>query len=181
MRNPLQEQLLKAGLVKKQKADEAARALERRRDGKAPPPPAAEQVNAEKLRAERVERDRQLAAEQKLLAREKEVRAQVRQIVETHKVASRGEQGYRFTDGDKIKEILVDEAIRKQLVRGQLAIVRIDDSYALLPRAAADMVHERSDAIVVDHGRNSAAAAPVHTDEDAAYYAKFVVPDDLMW
>lgn len=48
MRNPLQEQLLKAGLAKKQQVDAAARALERQRDGKAPP---AQKIDADKLLA----------------------------------------------------------------------------------------------------------------------------------
>ncbi|WP_155521981.1 DUF2058 family protein, partial [Xanthomonas translucens] len=58
MRNPLQEQLLKAGLVKKNQVAQVAREQAKARHGKAPPPPSAEQLESERLRLERVERDR---------------------------------------------------------------------------------------------------------------------------
>jgi len=77
MRNPLQEQLLKAGLAKKQQADDAARALKKQRHGKSAPKPTEQQIHAQRAQAERAERDRQLAAEQKAQARAKELRAQI--------------------------------------------------------------------------------------------------------
>lgn len=174
MRNPLQEQLLKAGLAKKQQVDAAARALERQRDGKAPP---AQKIDADKLLAERAERDRALAAERNAKAREQELRAQVRVIVETHKVAPQGELPYRFVDGGKIKEILVSEQQRKLLANGALVIAPHDSGYALLPSAAAAMVYERGGAITLDHGK---PAAKSDADEDE-HYKRFVVPDDLIW
>jgi uncharacterized protein len=182
MRNPLQEQLLKAGLVKKQKVDAAVRAQNRQRDGKAPPPPAAEQVNAQKLLAERAERDRALAAQRNAEARARELQAQVKQIIDSHKVAHDGELAYRFVDEDKIRDILVNEAVRAQLAKGVLVIVPCDGSYALLPRSAADMVRERGGRIVVDHAAartDAAATAPMSADDE--YYQQFKVPDDLVW
>ncbi len=180
MRNPLQEQLLKAGLAKKSQVDAAARELERQRDGKKKP--SAEQVSAQQLLAERAERDRALAAERNAQARAKELQAQVRQIVENHKVRGDGEHAYRFVDGDKIRDMLVSEAQRRQLARGTLAIVQHDQGYALIPRAAADSIHERGARLVVDHARAAAAApSPAGADDDAEYYKKFVVPDDLIW
>mgnify|MGYP000861039612 CR=1 FL=1 len=176
MRNPLQEQLLKAGLAKKQQVDAAARALERNRDGKAPPPAA--KVDADKLKAERAERDRALAAERNAKARELELRAQIRQIVESHKIAIAGETPYRFTLDGKIKEILINEPLRKQLANGALVIVRHDPGYALLPRAAGAMIRERGGAIAVDHGQDAAAS---NSGSDDDYYKRFVVPDDLIW
>jgi uncharacterized protein YaiL (DUF2058 family) len=179
MRNPLQDQLLKAGLVKKSKVDQVAREQARQRQGKAPAPVAAEQVDAKKLQAERAERDRALAAERNAQARSNELRAQVRQIVESHKVAHAGEIDYRFTDEGKIKSVPVNAALRAQLASGALLIVRHDEGYALLPRAVADKIYERDAAMVVlDHGRAEAAAA---ADEDDEFYKQFQVPDDLVW
>lgn len=177
MRNPLQEQLLKAGLAKKQQVDAAARLKERQRDGKAPPNP--EQVNAQRLLAERAERDRALAAERNAQAREKELKAQIRQIVDSHKVKCEGETPYRFVDDGKIKQLLVNESLRGQLAKGALVIVRHDPGYELLPRSAAQMVYERGGAAVVDHGRAATAPSAAASDDD--YYAKFKVPDDLIW
>lgn len=178
MRNLLQDQLLKAGLVKKQQVDATVRAQNRQRDGKAPAPPAAEQVDAKKLLAERAERDRALAAERNAQLHAKELQAQVRQLIENHKVVIRGEIDYRFTDDGKIKSVLVNDLTRTQLAKGILVIARHEHGYALLPRTAADQVRERGGVIVLDHGLPSAAA---QTSEDDAYYDRFKVPDDLIW
>jgi uncharacterized protein len=179
MRNPLQEQLLKAGLVNKTKAAQVVREQAKKHKGKGPLAPSAEQVEAQRLQAEKAERDRALAAERNAQARAHEARAQVRQIVEAHKVKREGEIAYRFTDGDKIRDVLVNEALRAQLASGTLVIVRHDQGYELLPRVAADKVYERDAAmIVLDHGRAEAGSG---NDADDEYYKQFQVPDDLVW
>lgn len=179
MRNPLQEQLLKAGLVNKAKAAQVVREQAKKHKGKGPVAPSAEQVEAQRLQAEKAERDRALAAERNAQARAHEARAQVHQIVEAHKVKREGEIAYRFTDGDKIRDVLVNEALRAQLASGTLVIVRHDQGYELLPRIAADKVHARDAAmIVLDHGR---AEAGNDNDADDEYYKQFQVPDDLVW
>ncbi len=180
MRNPLQDQLLKAGLVKKSQVAQVARDQAKQRHGKAPPPPSAQQQDAERLRAERVERDRALAAERNAQARAQEQRAQARQIIDTQRLRTGGEIAYRFTDGAGIRALQVDAAQRGQLASGALVIARAADGYAVLPRAAAEKVRARDpDAIVVDHG---AAPPPAPAaDDDAAHYARFEVPDDLVW
>ena len=179
MRNPLQEQLLKAGLVNKAKAAQVVREQAKKHKGKGPAAPSAEETEARRLQAEKAERDRALAAERNAQARAHEARAQVRQIVEAHKVKREGEIAYRFTDGDKIRDVLVNEALRAQLASGTLVVVRHDQGYELLPRVAADKVVERDAAmIVLDHGR--AEAGSVNADDDE-YYRQFQVPDDLTW
>jgi uncharacterized protein len=179
MRNPLQEQLLKAGLVNKAKAAQVVREQAKQRQGKTSAPPSADQLDAQRLQAERAERDRALAAERNAQARTSEQRAQIRQIVEAHKVKREGEIAYRFTDGDAIKSLLVNEPLRAQLASGTLVIVRHDLGHELLPRAAADKVHARdATMIVLDHGRSVATG---DASEDDAYYQKFQVPDDLIW
>ncbi|MBW3550008.1 MAG: DUF2058 domain-containing protein [Proteobacteria bacterium] len=181
MRNPLQEQLLKAGLVKKSQAAELAREQARQRKGKAPPPAPAEQVDAQQLQAQRAERDRAISAERNAQARLHEQRAQVRQLVETHKVRREGEISYRFPDQGSIRSVLVTESLRRQLAAGALVIARHGDGYELLPRAAADKVHARdATVIVLDHGRTADTAAP-DEGEDDEFYKQFQVPDDLIW
>ncbi|MGE8250649.1 MAG: DUF2058 family protein, partial [Stenotrophomonas bentonitica] len=66
--NPLQEQLLKAGLVKKSQVSQAAREQVKARHGKAPVAPSESQREAERLRAEKAERDRALEADRKAKA-----------------------------------------------------------------------------------------------------------------
>lgn len=181
MRNPLQEQLLKAGLVKKSAVAQAVREQAKRRQGKGKPADAAEpQVDAQRLQAERAERDRALAAERNAQARANELRAQARQIVEAHRIERRGEIEYRFVDGNVIRSVLVDAAQRTQLASGALAIARHGEGFELVPRAAADKIAERDPAmLVLDHGRADSVATD--DSEDDAYYSQFKVPDDLIW
>jgi uncharacterized protein YaiL (DUF2058 family) len=181
--NPLQEQLLKAGLVKKSKLAEVAREQNRARHAKAPAAPDDIQREAERARADKVERDRALAAERKAQARIAELRAQARQIIDDKKVPRSGESEYRFTADGAIRTMLVNDDLRRNLSSGALVIVRVGDRYELLPRAAGDKVRERDPSmIVLDHGQ-AAGAAPsaATTSEDEAYYARFQVPDDLVW
>lgn len=178
MRNPLQEQLLKAGLVTKTKAAQVVREQAKKHKGKGPAAPSAEQIEVQRLQAEKAERDRALAAERNAQVRANEAHAQVRQIVEAHKVKREGEITYRFTDGAAIKDVLVNEALRAQLASGTLVIVRHDQGYELLPRVAADKVCERdATMIVLDHGRGETGA----NDPDDDDYKQFQVPDDLVW
>ncbi|MEH6419409.1 DUF2058 domain-containing protein [Pseudomonas sp. CGJS7] len=181
MRNPLQDQLLKAGLAKKSQATQAVREQNKQRQSKQPQGPSAEQAEAERVRAEKVERDRALEAERKAQARAHELRAQIHQIVEQNKVKRQGEIAYRFNDGAAIKTIYIDAALRTQLASGALAIARHGEDYELIPRAAAEKVRERDAAMVVlDHGgQKNPPAEPLSEDDE--YYAQFKVPDDLIW
>ena len=180
--NPLQEQLLKAGLAKKSKVAEVARAQGKARHAKGPSDADEIKQEAERLRAEKAERDRALEAARKSEARITELRAQARQIIRDKKVPRTGESEYRFTADGAIRTLLVEEDQRKKLSKGQLVIVRLGDRYELLPRPAAEKVRERdASLIVLDNGLPSDSASTVSTSEDDAYYAQFKVPDDLVW
>jgi hypothetical protein len=180
--NPLQEQLIKAGLAKKSKAAEVAREQNKTRHGKGPAAPSEIQLEAERVRAEKVEHDRALAAEGKAKARITELRAQARQIIGDRKVPRSGESEYRFSADGAIRTLLVNEDLRRKLASGALVIARIDKSYELLPRAAAEKVRERdASLIVLDHGQAADSEPAATSSEDDAYYAQFKVPDDLVW
>ena len=180
MRNPLQEQLLKAGLVKKSKVAQVAHEQTKARHGKAPPAPSAEQREIERLRAERVERDRALSAERNAQAQANEQRAQARQIIQTQRVRQEGDIEYRFNEGGTLRSVLVNTVLRTQLANGSLVIARLGEGYALLPRAAALKVKERdASMIVLDHASTDTPQAQAGTDD--AFYDQFKVPDDLIW
>lgn len=183
MRNALQEQLLKAGLAKKGKVDQVVREQARQRQGRTAATADAGLAEAEKARQERVERDRMLAAERKARSEARERVAQARQIIEQNRIATRGEDAYRFTDGAAIRSVLVDAGIRAQLAKGALVVVRDGaDGYAVIPRAAADKVASRDPTlVVVDHLRSQAGSEPTDDLSDDAYYSRFQVPDDLIW
>ncbi len=184
MRSPLQDQLLKAGLAKKGKLAQVVREQTKQRHAKGAQPVDADKVDTAQLHAERVERDRQLAAERNAQVRQRELQAQVRQIIEVHKLDSAGEIPYAFDDAGGIKRIHVDVAQRALLAKGALVVARHGDSYVLLPRIAADKVIERDPtSVVLDHRSHDASqtASEKNTNDDDAYYAKFEVPDDLVW
>lgn len=179
--NPLQEQLLKAGLAKKSKVAEAARELEKARLGKGASDSAEIQREAERVRQQKAEKDRALEAERKARARAGELAAQARQIIRDKKLPRSGESEYRFGVDGAIRTILVDEDQRKKLSAGSVVIARLGDRYELLPRAAGDKVRERdAGLIVLDHGKAGDAPAAASSEDDA-YYAQFKVPDDLVW
>lgn len=180
--NPLQEQLLKAGLVKKSQVAQVAREQVKARHGKGPVAPSESQLEAERARTEKAEKDRQLAAERNAQRRADELRVQARQIISDRKLPRSGELEYRFNDGQLIRTLVVDEPQRRQLAAGALVIARDGESFALLPRLAAEKVRERAtELIVLDHGQAEDAPPTTGNAEDDAYYAQFQVPDDLMW
>ena len=179
--NPLQEQLLKAGLVKKSQVSQAAREQVKARHGKAPAAPSDSQREADRLRAEKAERDRALEAERKEKARVQELQAQARQIIQTNKVPREGESEYRFNDGTLIRTLLVNAALRRQLASGSLVIVRLGEGFELVPRAAADKIRERDPSVIVLDNSQPGSEPSTGNAEDDAYYAQFQVPDDLVW
>lgn len=179
MRNPLQEQLLKAGLAKKSRVDQVAREQTRQRHAKSPPPVDEGKAALERARLEKVERDRALSAERNEHARAQELRAQVRQIVEQHRLAVDGPIDYRFTHGSVIRSLAVTDAVRRQLASGSLVVACHDGGYAIIPRTAADKVEARDPAMIaLDHARNTAPQSDAADDD---WYAGFEVPDDLVW
>lgn len=180
--NPLQEQLLKAGLVKKSKVSQVAREqhLAKHARGAAAPNEIAQE--AERARAEKAERDRALEHERKAQARIAELRAQARQIIQDKKLPAAGDIEYRFSADGAIRTLLVDDDQRRKLATGALVIAQLGERHLLLARAAGDKVRERDPGmIVLDHGLGADSDAAAETSEDDAYYAQFKVPDDLVW
>ncbi len=178
----LQDQLLKAGLadekkakaIKKQKKDQAKQRKQQ--------PKGTQQVNetrerARQAREEQAERDRMLNQERQEAAHRKAIQAQIRQLVETHRLERRdGETPYQFAHGSKIKKLYVTEQMLDQLSRGRLAVVCLEGQYDVVPEAVARKIQERDpEAVVVLHERKQ--------DDEATEdpYAGFEIPDDLMW
>ncbi len=184
-RNPLQDQLLKAGLIKKQQLAQVVRQQQKARDGKMPPS-AAEAIDAERLRAEKAERDRQLEAERRAAKETAERADRVRQIIEANRVRGGDDSDYRFQDGDRILSLRIADRQRPLLARGVLAIVRDGSGHTLVSAETAARLRTIDPAVIcVDHGLAASSAATANAapapDSDEAYYQRFQVPDDLVW
>jgi len=85
--------------------------------------------------------------------RQREKLAQVKQIIETNRLVrdDRGEP-YYFTVGNKVKKLFVSDEMTNQLSRGQLAIVRLDNSYEIVTAKVVHQIISRDkDAVVVFH------------------------------
>ena len=185
----LQEQLLKAGLVDKNKLKQANKEKQKRANqkrktaGKSVAKTDPKQAAAEKRHAERVARDRALNEKRRQAAEEKAVAAQVRQLIDSNKVdRSKGEIPYSFVYRKKVKKMYIGETEKKALAEGRLAIVTLviqneGRRFELVPMEVARKIAERDPETVIDLPDASESG-----DDDADDpYADYKIPDDLTW
>ncbi len=175
----LQEQFLKAGLVKKNKIKQVnqektqQKKLERRTGTQ-----SVDEIRLAALETQRqnAERARELNAVRDAAARQKAIVAQIVQMVQQNKQSKgAGDIAYNFTHDNKIKRIYVSAAVQAHLIAGRLVIVCQGESTELLPRVIADKIAERDASLVV---RVNKTSNEVEADDP---YAAFQIPDDLMW
>ena len=175
----LQEQLLKAGLVDKNKVkkvnqDKSKQKKEERRTGTQSVDEA--RLAALEIQRKNAERARELNAQRDEAATQKAILAQIVQLVQKHRQnKGKGDIAYNFTHGTKIERIYVSAEVREHLVAGRLVIVCLGDTVELVPRVIADKIAERDAALVVRVNKSSTAV------EEDDPYAAFQIPDDLMW
>ena len=153
MGNPLQEQLLKAGLASKKQAKKAEheKRISRKQNQGNSPTAAANSVREEQAAQER--RNRELNRERLEETRLRELKAQVKQLIETNRLPRDGRgEPYHFVEQNRIKRIFVSEEMTDQLSRGQLAIVTLGAGYEVVPAKAARQIASRDkEAVVVFH------------------------------
>lgn len=182
MPGSLQDQLLQAGLANKDKAKKLAKV--KRKEAKVARRSGVEQVDenkqaAKRALAEKAARDRELNQALNIKAQRKAINAQIKQLIENHKLEKgRGQVGFNFTDGKKVKKLYVSTLEQKQLAAGILAIVKQGDQYEILPRPVADKIAERDAGRVIDCTEVSGQDL---TDEEKDWYKDYEIPDDLMW
>ncbi|MQA23358.1 MULTISPECIES: DUF2058 domain-containing protein [Rugamonas] len=176
----LQDQLLKAGLVAKNKVkvanqEKSKQKKEERRSG-------TQSVDEAKLAAQEAqrklaERNRELNAQRDAAAQQKAIVAQIAQMVQQNRQdkGRNGDIAYNYTHGSKIERMFVTAAVREHLVAGRLVIVVLNGVAELVPRVIADKIAERDAAMVV---RVNKSTTTVEEDDP---YAAFQIPDDLMW
>lgn len=175
----LQDQLLQAGVVDKKKAKKIKQ--EQRKEAKSRQKGHAEvnedQEQARRAQMEKAERDRELNKQQLEKAEQKAIQAQVIQLIKMNRIdRQQGDIAYQFTDGSKIKKIYVTGQLQADLIRGRLAIAKLEGAYELLPAAAAEKIMQRDQQVIVM--LNEGAAAEIDEDDP---YAEYQIPDDLMW
>lgn len=177
VKNALQAQLLKAGLVDNKKAKKLSKqAVHEQRTG---------QSNEAELKAkiaqdmqEKLAKDQALDLEKKRLLQGKELKAAIIQMINQHKIRNiDGEVSYQFIDESKIKKIYLNQQIYNALVSGSLVIAKESEGYAVLPKALADRINDKMEGFIIVN--NSEKNEQITDEEDP--YAAYVIPDDLMW
>jgi uncharacterized protein YaiL (DUF2058 family) len=172
----LRDQLLQAGLVNKKQSKEAERQLQQQqrerqqlpKDKRASSPRG--ELAAQQAQQAKTARDQDLNRQRREQADKKARHAQIEQLIEQNRLppAQTGER-YNFVDGNKIRHIPADQAVRERLSRGEVAIVRRNGGYELVPAETAARIRERDERAVIELGAAHDAAT---TDG---------VPDDLRW
>ncbi|MFK7993712.1 MAG: DUF2058 family protein [Granulosicoccus sp.] len=101
------------------------------------------------------------------------MKAQIQTLIESSALTDfKGEEVYRFTLQNKIRELLVTEAVRKQLANAELAITRLNGTTRIVPAASAIEIRKINPQWLVF----------LTTDvDDTSEDDEFPIPDDLIW
>ena len=171
MAGSLKDQLLKAGLVSEKQVKQSNHEKRKGKGGE-PAKPLADKAQE----TAKAQRDRELNRKRQEEAGQKARHAQIKQIVEKHRLADvEGDIPFNFTDGSRIKRLYLKREIQEQVINGTLLIVRQGGRYHLVRPEAAEMIRERNAASVITIGGGSEAS---EADDP---YADYKVPDDLIW
>lgn len=176
VKNALQAQLLKAGLVDNKKAKKLSKqAVHEQRTGESKD--AEVKAKIAQAQQEKLAKDQAIEQEKKAALQEKELKAAIMQMIQQHKIRDTdGEVAYQFLDG-KIKKVYINQQIYNALVAGSLVIAKENDSYAFLPKALAERINSKMEGFIIVN--NSEKNEQTTEEEDP--YAAYVIPDDLMW
>lgn len=180
MNGSLRDQLLAAGLVSKAKATEAKQQQRQQRNKGMPDPRAAQAAAARQAEAAKQARDQELNRKAQEKADKKARIAQIRQLVEQHRIPRPdSDDYYNFIEGSRIRRLAVDASLRARIIGGELAIVRCDGRYELVPADVAERIRERDERAVMASMTSGVAPEPAPAQDDP--YKDYVVPDDLRW
>lgn len=175
MADSLKAQLMKAGLADAKKAKKIEH--EKRLAAKGQANEADAKQLAQQAQQEKLERDRELNRQQTEEKARKAQAAQIKQLIEAHRLdRAKGDTPYNFVDDKKVKKLYVTAPLQQQLVNGQIAIVRLEAGYELVPAVVAERIKTR-DAAVVVLLNDKPSDQPAEDDP----YKDYQIPDDLMW
>jgi len=172
----LRDQLLQAGLANERQSKEAERQLrQQQRERQQLPKDKRAMASHAELAAKQAQlakaaRDQELSRRQKERADKKARHAQIERLIEQNRLPrAQTDERYNFVDGNKVRRIPADHLVRERLRRGEIAIVRRNGGYELVPTETAARIRERDERAVIGSG-----VAPDAVTTDG-------VPEDLMW
>ena len=176
----LQDQLMKSGLINKQKAKQAQ--TEKRRKNKQ----KKKKGHVEESVLQQTINDHKELQKQQDLAKNRETQAQldaraahgklIQMIAQHCEKNYQGELDYHFTYANKVKRIALNEETQRKLSVGLLAICVLNDEFYLINKEAANKLTEIDSSVLVAlHEKVDISEA----EDDP--YAEFAIPDDLIW
>ncbi|MFQ3175801.1 MAG: hypothetical protein ACJAYB_000843 [Psychromonas sp.] len=177
----LQEQLMKSGLINKQKAqqvqtDKRRKAKQKKKKGSVEVSDMQISLNDQKQQNKQQDLDKNKETQAELALRA--AHGKLIQMIAQHCEKNyQGEIDYHFTYSNKVKRIAVDSKTQKGLIRGELAICVLNEAFYLINKEAAAILAEIDPSVLVAlHDKQEPLAAP---EDDP--YADFAIPDDLIW
>ncbi len=180
MGESLQDQLLRAGLVDKSKANKAKKQQKKQaRQQRNAAGPAVSTVNQQRQseEAEKAARDRELNQRRNEARKQREIAAQVTQLVSNHRHPrsnSEDDRPFYFQNKGKVKRMYVSAQTHEMITSGRLVIVNHNGVFELVPPDIAEKIRQRNPGLVIE--------LPEEQPKDASDpYAEYKVPDDLMW
>ena len=179
VKNALQAQLLKAGLVDQKKAKKLSKqAVHEQRTGQSTEAELKAKIAQDQL--EKQQKDLAIAQQKQELLQQKELKAAIIQMINQHKIGNTdGDVAYQFIDGT-VKKVYINQQIYNALVSGSLVIAKNqDESYAFLPAALAERIEAKMTGFILVN--NTKVSDNTQTTEEEDPYAAYVIPDDLMW
>ena len=178
VKNALQAQLLKAGLVDNKKAKKLTKQAQHgQRTGQNDD--AALKAEIDRAKQEKLAKDQALNLEKQSILEEKALKASIIQMIKHHKVKEiEGDITYQFIDEGKIKKVYLSQQVYNALVSGSLVVAKDQNSYAYLPKALAEKIDQKMQGFILVN--NNTEKNDQTTDEEDPY-AAYVIPDDLMW
>lgn len=179
VKNALQAQLLKAGLVDAKKAKKINKQTQhQQRMGQ--DEEATLKAELAQAQQEKIAKDQALNQERQRVLDEKALKANIEQMIQQHKIKDiQGDISYQFVD-ETIKKVYISQQVYNALVAGSLVIARTQSQdYAYLPRALAERIEQKMTGFIVNLNAQSQENNQQTDEEDP--YADYVIPDDLMW
>jgi len=177
----LQEQLMKSGLVNKQKAQQAQ--TEKRRQAKQKKKKGTVEVSEiqAKINAQKEIQRQQDLAKNKQTQAELEARSAhgklIQMIAQHCEKNYQGDIDYHFTYENKVKRIAINSKTQQSLINGMLAICALNDEFYLINKEAVSKLMEIDPSVLV--ALHEKVQASEFEEDDP--YADFAVPDDLIW
>jgi len=177
----LQDQLLRSGLINKQKAkqvqtDKRRNAKQKKKKGTVEISAAQLAINEQKeqQRKQDLEKNKEIQAQ---LAARAEHGKLIQMIAQHCEKDYHGDVDYHFTFANKVKRIAINEKTQQSLINGGLAICALNEEFYLINKEAASKLREIDDSVLVSlHDK-----VEISDIEEEDPYAEFAIPDDLMW